>query len=152
MTKVETPSGRARFERIRIEMEYAVPLVRHLQKELGVDAVNNALKSWTREKTEKAESLETPPGDLNEMRTDMQAHAEFGLDEDVIEDTDERYSVNVTRCRFMEMMEELGARDLGPNLICNHDFSGTLGVGLRLERTQTIMKGYDHCNFRFTRR
>ena len=107
MTKVETPSGRERFERIRIEMEYAVPLVRHLQKELGVDAVNNALKSWTREKTETAESQEVPPGDLNEMRTDMQAHAEFGLDEVVIEDTEEKYSVNVTRCRFMEMMEEL---------------------------------------------
>ena len=133
-------------------MEFAVPLVRHLQKELGVDAVNNALRSWSREKTESAESQETPRGDLNEMKVVMQAHAEFGLDEDVIEDSDEKYNVNVTRCRFTEMMEELGARDIGPNLICNHDFSGILELGLRLERTQTIMKGCDHCNFRFTRR
>ena len=75
---------------------------------VGVDAVYNALKSWSREKTESAESQETPRGDLNEMKVVTQADAESGLDEDVIEDSDERYSVNVARCRFTEMMEELG--------------------------------------------
>ena len=152
MVKKETPGGRERYEHIRIEMEYAVPLIRHLQKELGVDAVNNALKSWTREKTELAESQEAPRGELGETKVVFQAHADFGLDIEVIEDTDEKYGVNVTRCRFMEMMEGLNARDLGPNLLCNHDFSGALEEGLKLDRTQTIMRGYDHCNFRYTRR
>lgn len=152
MSTESTPGGFERFEHYRIGMEYVVPLVRHLHKEIGVDVVNNALKSWSREKTKIAESRETTEGDLNEIKAIHQSHDEYGLDQDVIEDTDEKYSVNVTRCRFAEMMEEMGARDLGPLLICNHDFSGTLEMGLHLQRTQTIMKGCSHCNFRYTHR
>ena len=44
------------LERRKVEMGFAVPLIRHLQKELGEQAVNAALESWTRSKTEEAHS------------------------------------------------------------------------------------------------
>ncbi len=140
------------YERKRIEMEFVVPLVRHLQKELGIEAVNKALKNWTREKTAGAEAAESTRVDMKELAESMDAYRECGFKLDVSELTDETFRFDIRRCRFTEMMEGMGARDLGPNLICNHDFSSALEGGARLERTQTIMKGCDHCNFRYTQK
>ncbi len=140
------------YERERIKMEFAVPLVRHLQNELGVEAVNKALKNWTREKTADAEAAESTRADMKELAEAADAYRACGFEHDVSELTDETFRYDVRRCRFAEMMEEFGARDLGPNLICNHDFSSALKGGARLERTQTIMKGCGHCNFHYTQK
>jgi pantoate kinase len=48
---------------------------------------------------------------------------------------------NVTRCRYAEMYKEMGLGDIGHLLSCNPD--------IQLERTQTIMKGASHCDFRY---
>ncbi len=48
---------------------------------------------------------------------------------------------------------ELGEPDLGFLLACNADFAVTEGFGgdVKLERTQAIMQGADHCDFRYQR-
>lgn len=141
------------IERKRIEMEYAVPLVRHLQKELGTDAVNMALSGWTWEKTAAVEAAESPEVDFQELADSIEPYAaDDALDYEVTELTDETFNFNVHRCQYAQMMEDMSARDLGPSLICNHDFSMALVAGARLSRTQTCMKGFDHCNFRYTRK
>ena len=58
---------------------------------------------------------------------------------------------NVTRCRFAEFYEELGIPELGFLLSCNRDFALSEGISpeLKLERSQTIMEGAPHCDFRF---
>ena len=65
---------------------------------------------------------------------------------------DERhYDFNVTRCRYAEMYREMGLADLGAVLSCNRDGAFCEGYHpkLRLERTQTIMGGASHCDFRY---
>jgi len=65
---------------------------------------------------------------------------------------DERhYDFNVTRCRYAEMYLEMGLADLGAVLSCNRDGAFCEGYHpkLRLERTQTIMGGASHCDFRY---
>jgi hypothetical protein len=61
------------------------------------------------------------------------------------------YDFNVTRCRYAEMYRALGIPELGAILSCGRDF--TLGQGfnpdLKLTRTQTIMEGASHCDFRY---
>jgi hypothetical protein len=71
---------------------------------------------------------------------------------DLLELTPEKISMNVTRCRYAEMYEELGMADLGFALSCARDFALVEGFNpkIELERTQTIMEGADHCDFRFT--
>ena len=65
---------------------------------------------------------------------------------------DDHFDMNVTRCAYAELMERLGARDIGPLLICNADFAMAERAGLELERTQTRMQGAAHCDFRYRRR
>ncbi len=104
------------YERKKIEMEFAVPLIRHLQKELGEEAVNAALKSWTREKTAAAKAEEVDPSNQMEMKDWADAMEEYracGWEYDVTELTEEKFSLDVKKCKFTEMMVEMGARDLG---------------------------------------
>jgi hypothetical protein len=73
------------------------------------------------------------------------------LEMEVLEESPERYAFNVTRCRYAEMYKALGVPELGALLSCNRDFSLVEGFNgaLDLERTQTIMQGASHCDFRF---
>jgi hypothetical protein len=70
---------------------------------------------------------------------------------DVIEQTAERFSFNVTRCRYAEMYRALGIPEVGALLSCNRDFSLVEGFNpaVTLTRTQTVMEGAPHCDFRF---
>lgn len=72
---------------------------------------------------------------------------------DVLAQTDERYDFNVTRCRYAEMYRALGIAEVGELLSCNRDFALIEGFNpdIKLTRTQTIMEGAPHCDFRFVR-
>lgn len=74
------------------------------------------------------------------------------LEIDVLEHSDEVFAFNVTRCRYAEMYRELGLAELGATLSCNRDGSLMEGFNPQVEftRTQTIMSGATHCDFRYT--
>ena len=76
------------------------------------------------------------------------------LELEVLELNEERYSFNVTRCRYAEMYRALGIPELGALLSCNRDFSLIEGFNpdVTLTRTQTIMQGASCCDFRFVRK
>jgi predicted ArsR family transcriptional regulator len=140
-------------ERITIQMEYAVPLVRELQRILGEDVVNAALEERVRR--DVARAAEGPTADAN-MSLLAAATAQYAagnaLEYEILASDDERFDVNVTRCGYREMMERMDARDLGHLLICNLDFPMAVRAGLELERTQTCMQGASHCDFRYRKR
>ena len=73
---------------------------------------------------------------------------------DVLRQDEERFDFNVTRCRYAEMYRALGIPEVGALLSCNRDFALIEGFNrdVELERTQTIMGGATHCDFRFRRR
>ena len=73
------------------------------------------------------------------------------LEIDIIEETPERLSYNVTRCRYAEMYKEMGLGEIGHLLSCQRDGTFCEGYDRRLEltRTQTIMQGATHCDFRY---
>ena len=62
----------------------------------------------------------------------------------------ERLDFNVTRCRYAEMYREMGLGRIGHLLSCNRDGDFCIGYNPQMEltRTQTIMKGASHCDFR----
>ncbi len=73
------------------------------------------------------------------------------LEMEVLEQTGEHFSFNVTRCRYAEMYRALGIPELGAVLSCNRDFSLVEGFNpqIQLTRTQTIMEGAPFCDFRY---
>ena len=70
---------------------------------------------------------------------------------DILEQSETRFSFNVTRCRYAELYQALGMAELGEILSCNRDFSLIEGFNSRihLTRTQTIMAGAAFCDFRY---
>lgn len=77
---------------------------------------------------------------------------ENALEIDVISRDENHFDFNVTRCRYSEMYREMGLRHIGHLLSCNRDGDFCIGYNpaMKLERTQTIMKGASHCDFRYT--
>ena len=69
----------------------------------------------------------------------------------ILEQSESTLSFDVTRCRYAEMYRSLGMARLGATLSCNRDFALIEGFNpdVQLTRTQTIMGGASHCDFRF---
>jgi hypothetical protein len=73
------------------------------------------------------------------------------LDVEIVSATDDHLDFNVTRCRYAEFYKSLGLADLGYLLHCNRDYAMIDGFNpnMKLTRTQTVMEGASHCDFRF---
>ena len=71
---------------------------------------------------------------------------------EVIEANDKVFDFNVTRCRYAETYRAMGLGEIGHLLSCNRDGAFCEGYDpkLKLERSQTIMQGASHCDFRYT--
>ena len=70
---------------------------------------------------------------------------------EVIDDKPGVFDFNVKRCRYAETYHAMGLGDIGDILSCNRDGAFCEGYDPRIEltRTQTIMKGASHCDFRY---
>ena len=69
----------------------------------------------------------------------------------MLEESDERLSFDVERCRYVELYDRMGLREFGYCLSCSRDepFARGFNPRIKLLRTQTIMQGAPHCDFRF---
>lgn len=70
---------------------------------------------------------------------------------ELLEQNEQTLNFNVTRCRYAEMYNALGIPELGAVFSCNRDFALVDGFNedAALTRTQTIMEGASHCDFRY---
>jgi hypothetical protein len=140
------------YERLEIQMEAIVPLVRDLQEILGAEVVSRALEERLRRGQEAANAAPKREADFARVRRGMEHFAEGGaLEYQVLDQSADGIDMDVTSCGYARLMERLGARDLGPALVCGRDFAGATRIGARLERTQTCMEGASHCDFRYKR-
>ena len=60
------------------------------------------------------------------------------------------FGINYKACGFCKFAARHGDKEILPN-ICGLDFDAYATRGIRLERSQTLAGGADHCNFRFSR-
>ena len=144
------------LERSRLEAGVLVPVIRAMQAEFGEERVNEVVGRTIREIAREQGETTRVAGPIDSMekladRFQNGVLREGSLIVDVVENDEVRFGFNVTRCKFMEMYEEMGARDLGFLLSCNRDFAMFEGMAPELEfsRTQTRMQGASHCDFRY---
>jgi hypothetical protein len=146
------------IQQAKIQAEVLVPLVKAMQAELG-EARANALvrkalgdtyrrygEAFWRAKNEKNVGTPVASAFANYARDDA-------LDYTIIEQSEDAFVFDVTRCRYAEFYRELGEPELGFLLVCSADFDTAQGFGadIKLTRTQTIMQGASHCDFRYRR-
>ncbi len=139
------------LERMRVQMQEVVPLIRDLEEILGRDVVHAALERRNRLREERARARPRDAGNPAAVARGIGSFAAGdALTYEVKESTEQRSEIHVTRCGYREMMHDLDALDLGPLLICERDYELAEHWGLKLERTQTCMKGASHCDFVYT--
>ena len=66
-------------------------------------------------------------------------------------DGEHAHDFNVRRCRYAETYREMGLGEIGHLLSCNRDAAFIAGYapGVEFQRTQTLMAGASHCDFRY---
>ena len=76
---------------------------------------------------------------------------EGALEIELLEARADILNFNVKRCRYSEMYREMGVGDIGDLLSCQRDGDFCIGYNSNIEltRTQTIMEGASHCDFRY---
>jgi len=142
------------LERRRIEANVLVPMIQAMQRELGKERANEIARKAIVE-------LARRDGErwAAQFGTDLEAlgrvsgvwSAGGGLEIEPLRRSDRALEFNVTRCRYAEYFKELGLPELGALFHCARDFAMIEGFnpGIGLKRTQTIMEGASHCDFRF---
>jgi hypothetical protein len=146
------------IQQAKIQAQVLVPLVKALQAELGAARANalvqNALGDLYRKYGETFWRSKNEQNFGKFMASGFKTFArDDALDYQVVEQTQDALAVNVTGCRYAEFYKELGEPELGFLLVCSADFAMAEGFGgdVELTRTQTIMQGADHCDFRYRR-
>jgi len=143
------------LQRREIEARVVGPIFRAFAAEIGEERARAILAGVVRElATLAGRDAATVIGDssiagLNVAVDGWQQGGALSLD--VLEHSDSDLDFNVTRCQYAEMYQRLGMADLGPILSCSRDGAMIEGFnpGITLERTQTLMEGASHCDFRF---
>jgi predicted ArsR family transcriptional regulator len=144
------------IEQVKIQARVLVPLVKTLQAELGEERANaivrKALGDLYRKYGEQWWRTQGARNFAEKMAStfDMFAAGD-ALDYEVVKQAPDAFDVNVTGCRYARFYNEIGAPELGFLLTCSADFRLTesFGTDVQFTRTQTIMQGASHCDFRF---
>ncbi len=146
------------LERVKIQSEILLPLYRQLREELGEARAASLLRAAVREYAADlgaAVARSSAGSSLDKLRTLLPAFtAGDALDVEPLVDSAEELSINVRGCRYAEYFKALGEPEFGAMLTCEIDPPMTRAIGedLDLERSQTIMGGGSHCDFRWKRR
>lgn len=146
------------LERVKIQSEILLPLYKRLRDELGASRANELLRAAVAEYATALGEGIGQAGDgssLDKLKSAIPIFAaNDALEVENITDSEQELSLNVQRCRFAEHFQSIDQAEFGAMLTCEIDPPMTKGIGedLSLHRTQTIMSGGKHCDFRWRQR
>ena len=142
--------------RRRIEAEIVAPIWDELRKAIGEEPARAILRRAIRRAAVAAgaEMAARVPGgaDLESFKAIFSLWTrDDALTIAILRDEPGAFDFNVTRCRYAETYRAMGLGDLGGVLSCERDGAFCEGYDPRiaLARTQTIMGGASHCDFRY---
>jgi len=147
------------LEQAKIQAQVLVPLIKVLQVELGEERANALIRKALGDLYRRlGEQWWQTKGTRHVGDGMALAFAAFAkgdaLDYRVQAQSEETYEIDVTQCRYAQFYNEMGEPELGFLLVCSLDFPFAEGFDpdLKLMRSQTIMQGASHCDFRYRRR
>ena len=147
------------IERRRIEAEILKEVYDTLKESHGVEAAKTTIAEAVRRSSKAQAKRFADEARARDGHTSMGSFLALrplwtmngALEIEMLEETNSRLSYNVTRCRYAEMYRAMGLGEIGHLLSCQRD--GTFCEGyderLKLTRTQTLMQGASHCDFRY---
>jgi hypothetical protein len=140
----------------RIEANIMKHVYENLRERFGVEQARDIIreivsKAAIEQGAGLAEQVDGDP-DLKDFFDILPLWSKDGaLEIDVLEAGADTLDFNVKRCRYAEMYREMGVGEIGDLLSCQRDGDFCIGYNADIEfnRTQTIMGGASHCDFRY---
>ena len=146
------------LQQAKIQAQVLVPLLKAMQAELGEEQANAIVRKALRDLYRHyGEEFWRTKNEENLGKTMASAFATFARDDalysEVKEQSQDAFDIDVRRCRYAEFYNALGEPELGFLMVCSADYDMAEGFGpeIKLTRTQTIMQGASHCDFRYRR-
>ena len=144
------------IEQVKIQAKALVPLIKALQAELGEERANSIVRKALGDLYRGYGEKWWRGRGSQDLGSNMAAAfhgfaAGDAVDYKVIRQAPDAFEADVTGCRYAEFYKKLGEPQLGFLLVCSADFpmAEGYGNGVELKRTQTIMQGASHCDFRY---
>lgn len=151
------PEGLSMLDKRRIEAEILKEVYETLKASHGEAVARKTIAdSVRRSAIEQARAFaQAAPGgpSLRAFQDVMPLWTKGGaLEIEIKEQTDTSFAFNVVRCRYAETYKAMGLGEIGHLLSCNRDGAFCEGYDpkLKLARSQTIMQGASHCDFKYT--
>jgi L-2-amino-thiazoline-4-carboxylic acid hydrolase-like protein len=142
--------------RRRIEAAIIAPIYDEMREAVGEERAKEILRRAIRRAAIEAGrdfAARAPGGADLQSFQDIQYlwTMDDALTIEVIEATPKIFDFNVRRCRYAETYRAMGLGEIGHLLSCNRDGAFCEGYDprIKLTRTQTIMGGASHCDFRY---
>jgi hypothetical protein len=145
------------LDKVKIQAQVLVPVMRALRAELGRDKadalVKGALRDWSKGLfAEIGKDIEGSP--YRKFATMNTSLADVTMQEvsfDMHRRDKQALEFDITSCRFAEFFRAIGEPELGALLICHvdADIADAGGDEVNFSRTQTLMQGASCCNFRY---
>jgi len=144
------------LEQRRIEANIIRPIYDELADRLGHDQASEILSAAiTKDSIQQGQAYaesedgQTTLEGFHNLLPQWKANG--ALEVEMLDENETQVHYNVTRCKYAEMYRDMGLSKIGHILSCGRD--GTFCTGynpnIKLERTQTIMQGASHCDFRY---
>ena len=146
------------IDRAKIHAEVLVPILQHLQDEVGRERALEILRAAVGEMTRKnmSEFVDAVGNDkavavvwrgVSDKATWERVHPLVVEDREV---TDTLAEFDVVDCGYAKYFNEIGQPELGFLMVCSADFDMIDSVPeIELTRSQTRMQGAQHCDFRY---
>jgi hypothetical protein len=140
------------LDAVKIQARALIPVVRALEAELGKQRAHEIVGAAIAESWAEFQASRAPGPSDHPAASD--GGFEFPVESEVVEQTDDRYGVNMTACAFADYFRKIGAPEIGALLTCGVDFAveRRLRPDWDFQRTQTRMQGAPFCDFRWRRR
>ena len=143
------------LERVKIQSEILLPLYKLLRAEVGNERAAAMLRAAVSEFAHgigAAVAQSVPGSSLDKLRSLMPMFtAGNALVVEPLADNNREFSVNIRACKYAEHFKAIGEPEFGAMMTCEIDppMTAALGSDITLERSQTIMSGGSHCDFRW---
>ena len=105
---------------------------------------------------DSAGSIGVRLGPFRERPSEIFWHSAFSVTSDekdlleyeVLEDSDDKFAVKITKCKYADFYLDRGASEIGYRMHCALDFGETEAFSseITLKRTKTLMQGDNYCN------
>ena len=159
MDKPERADDLGILARRKIEAAVIAPIYDEMRQAFGEERAREVLRRAIRRAAVAAGAemaAKTPSGATLESFKAIQHlwTKDDALTIEVLTDAPGVFDFNVTRCRYAETYRAMGLGAIGDLLSCNRDgaFCEGYSPAITLTRTQTIMSGASHCDFRYRER